>query len=362
MRVTNNPAAFLRGRYDVVIEVMGGVEPARTLVARLLGRGIPVVTANQALMAAAGPELQALACWRGASLRHEASALAGIPFLRTLTARPLLATVEHFAAVLNGTANFVLSRLDQDGGTVDGAVTAAQRRGLTETDAGRDLDGDDAADKLLLLSSLFGWGRPRRDSLEVNTIRQVTVDDLRVARALGGALKPVAAAGIVPAGVEAFVGPAWVSATTPFATLHGTLNGIALQGRYVRDLFLSGPGAGPDVTAATLLDDVLETARPRPRARPRGAASGPLQTSAVAVRAPITPWFLRLEYPGTLPPAAFVGEIVTRAGLSVEHVTDIVGQSRYALVRSASRETVTTALEQLRHRHRLRSVAYRRIS
>jgi homoserine dehydrogenase len=102
-RLTSNPSAFLRGHYDVVIEALGAIEPARSLVSRLLGRGVPVVTANKALVAAHGPELTALAARRGTAFRYEASALAGVPFLGALAARPLVSDVQRFTAVVNGT-------------------------------------------------------------------------------------------------------------------------------------------------------------------------------------------------------------------------------------------------------------------
>ena len=193
-RLTSNPSAFLRGHYDIVVEALGGLEPARTIVARLLGRGVPVVTANKTLIAAAGRELQAFATARGASLRYEASALAGVPFLGTLAARPLVSAIDRFAAVLNGTSNFILSSVES-GISFDEALDCAARRGLTEPDPSRDLDGLDAADKLALLCGLCGWGSVPTAAVETSSIRQVTGADTQAARTFGGALKPVAIAG-----------------------------------------------------------------------------------------------------------------------------------------------------------------------
>src|SRR5262245_5516862 len=143
-RLTNNPSAFLRGNYDVVIEAIGTIEPARSLVRRCLGRGIPIVTANKALVAAHGAELAALAARRGTTFRYEASALAGVPFLGALAARPLVSDVQRFTAVLNGTSNFILSKLESLRCPFDDALAEAQALGLTEPDPSRDVDGLDA--------------------------------------------------------------------------------------------------------------------------------------------------------------------------------------------------------------------------
>lgn len=356
-RLTSNPEAFLRGRYDVVVEALGGLEPARGIVARLLGRGIPVVTANKTLIADAGQELQSLARARRTALRYEASAIAGVPFLGTLAARPLVAHVDRFTAILNGTSNFILSTLEREGGSFAAALAAADARGLTEPDPSRDLDGEDAADKLALLTSLLGWGRVSRAALDVRGIREVSSTDLHVARQIGGALKPVAVAARTADGIEACIGPAWVSAHKPLGALSGTLNGIELHGRHISDLFFSGPGAGPDITAATLLDDAVEAAHATLE-RPHVAAPAHVATT----RSPATSWFVRVAFPGIVPPSDVVTQFFTRVGHSVEHVTDVCdGHARYVLLGPATRGHVDDTVAIAARQHRLACVAFRRI-
>jgi len=374
--ITNNVSAFLHGRYDLVIEAMGGIEPALTIVTQLLERGIPVVTANKTLIATAGQELQALAVARGTTLRYEASAIAGVPFLGTLAARPLVSSIDRFTAVLNGTSNFILTALEEHGGTFAHALALAQQRGLTEPDPARDLDGDDAADKLALLTSVFGWGRVDRASLEGRSLRDVSSRDVRAARALGGALKPVALASRAAGGVEAFIGPTWVPAHTPLAALGGTLNGIELHGRYVGDLFFSGPGAGPDVTAATLLDDAIEAVREGDRSGGSGfdfaqAKKDPpphpvsqlpsRPREPLRITAPITPWFIRVEFPGVVPTVGVLTDVFGRAGMTIEHVTDAIDGTRYVLAGPARRERMDAAIHDVWRVHRLRCVAFRRL-
>lgn len=357
-RLTSNPSAFLRGHYDVVIDALGAVEPARSLVARLLGRGTSVVTANKALVAEHGPQLEAIALARGAAFRYEATALSAVPFLGTLAARPLVASVDRVLAIVNGTSNFLLSSIADTGASFEGALARAQELGFAEPDPSRDLDGLDAADKLLLLTSLFGWGRLAREALDVTGIRRVTADDLAAARSIGGTIKAVVSAERDGAGVRAFVGPAFLPSTQPLASLGGALNGIRLDGRHVKDLFFSGPGAGPDVTAATLLDDVVQAAsadrqlneRPLPSPRPVFPAS------------PATPWFLRVTCPGVLPSSSAVSSLVAAAGLPVEKVADhATTDSRWLFIAPQGRRDIDAAIAKLSSTHRIDAAAFRRI-
>ena len=359
-RLTNNPSAFLRGRYDVVVEALDAIEPARTLVARLLGRGTSVVTCNKALVAAHGSHLIAIACARGASFRYEACALSAVPFLGTLAERPLVSSVDRLLAIVNGTSNDVLTTLAEPGATFDAALQRARDRGYAEPDASRDLDGTDAADKLTLLASLFGWGALVRHALDVTGIREVTAGDLAAARSAGGTLKPVVYAARDASGVRAFAGPAFLPLTEPLAALRGALNGIRLDGKYVSNLFFSGPGAGPDVTAATLLDDAVQALSVE-----RRSTRVPASTHArpVVPRPPTTPWFLRVTLPGVVPGDAAVVRLVAATGLPVERIVEgAAGPSRWLLVGPLTRTAIDLAAEELATRHRIETTAYRRIA
>jgi len=356
-RLTTNPAAFLRGNYDVVIEALGTIEPARTIVARLLGRGIPVVSANKALIAAHGAELSAIAARRGTSLRYEASALAGVPFLGALASRPLVSDVTRFAAVVNGTSNFILSKLESEQCEFAHALKAAQALGLTEPDPSRDLDGLDAADKVSLLATLFGWGSIPSAAVDVQGIREISPQDFAVAHSLGATIKPIVWASRHESAVEAFIGPALVPARHPLGALGGTLSGIQFSGRYVSDLFFSGPGAGPEVTAATILDDAVEAVSMAPRFA-RAVRSTPV---SVQLAAPATRWFVRARFPGLIPGAAAVREAFTTHGLNVRDVTDCVHDARWLVLDEATRDHVTRSLAVLRDTHRLQCLAMRAI-
>jgi homoserine dehydrogenase len=353
-RLTTNPAAFLRGNYDVVIEALGDAEPARTLVARLLGRGIAVVTANKALVAAHGAELSAMAARRGTSFRYEASALAGVPFLGALAARPLVSDVQHFTAIVNGTSNFILSTIAAEACGFDAALDEARARGLTEPDPSRDLDGIDAANKLSLLAGLFGWGGLDAAQLDRQGIRDLGVADLQAARSLGATIKPLVHASRDGDAVSAYIGPALVPLDHPLASLGGTLSGIQLSGRFVSDLFFSGPGAGPDITAATIVDDAVEavtTAPVLPRTQRRPPAS-------VRLTSPQTRWFVSARFPGLTPDPASTERVFASHGLTVIDVTTS-GDRHWLRVGSASREHVARSLAAIHETHRVETHAIR---
>jgi homoserine dehydrogenase len=302
--------------------------------------------------------------------RYEATALAAVPFLGALADRPLVASVNRVLAVVNGTTNYVLSSL-AEGASFDAALARARELGYAEPDASRDLDGHDAADKLVLLTSLFGWGRLSREPLDVTGVRSVAPDDLAAARADGGTIKPVVFAERDATGVRAFVGPAFVPATEPLALLSGALNGIRLDGRYVSSLFFSGPGAGPDVTAATLLDDAVQAVRglphpsdpPHPPHPPHPShPSHPSHPHPVFPSSPSTGWFIRLTFPGVLPAEAAATAAAAAAGLRAARVSSHTSHnSRWLFVSPHSRREVDAAIERLAQTHRVTAVGFRQL-
>lgn len=347
--VTADPDAFCRGRYDVVIESLVGVEPAATLVARLLAAGVPVVTANKALVAARGPELRCIARRDGAALLCEATVIAGLPFLTLLNRRPLAARVQRLTGIVNATTNFVLSAMAHERLGLAAAVRAAQERGLAEPDPARDLAGRDAAEKLVILLQHLGAGGARPEDLEVTGIEELTPADLEQARALGGTVKPIVHAELTDEGVAAFSGPAFVPAGNPLAALEREQNGVRLWGPRIGTLVYSGPGAGPEVTAGTLLDDALEVLQ-------RGAGGAAWQppagrSCAAALRAPETPWLLCLSFDGGAPPRTELAEFLAAQGVWFSRTGAFVrraaGESLYALAHAAPRERIAAALAAL---------------
>ncbi len=259
--LTTDPGTALASKPDVLIEVLGGIEPARTLVLEALHAGIPVVTANKTLLAYCGAELLAAAAAAGVPLLYEASVLAGVPFLGTLARRPLARSVTGFRGILNGTSNFVLSRMARDGASFAEALASAQRAGFAEPDPSKDVEGDDAVEKLcVLLRHLAGFD-VHPSQIDKTGIAGVEARDQQHAAAFGGTVRPVVLADWSESVLAAHAGPAYVQGANALSRVDGVQNAIALTTLWSGELFFSGPGAGPTVTAATVLDDVIEASR-----------------------------------------------------------------------------------------------------
>jgi homoserine dehydrogenase len=259
--LTTDPRKVLASKPDVLVEVLGGIEPARTLVLEALNAGIPVVTANKTLLAYCGAELFAAAAAAGVPLLYEASVLAGVPFLGTLGRRPFARSVTGFRGILNGTSNFILTRMARDGAGFDEALTSAQRAGFAEPDPSKDIEGDDAVEKLCVLLRHIAGFDVHPSQIDKTGITTVDGRDQQQAAAFGGTVRPVAVADWRDATMAAYVGPAFVEGTNALSRVDGVQNAIALTTLWSGELFFSGPGAGPTVTAATVLDDVVEASQ-----------------------------------------------------------------------------------------------------
>ncbi len=328
--VTTSPDALLDQRPDAVVEVLGGLEPARALVLEALQRGIPVVTANKSLVATHGDELIAAAADAGVPLRYEATVIAGVPFLGAFAGRPLASAITSIAGVVNGTSNFILSSMATERTGYDAALREAQALGLAEPDPSKDVRGVDAAEKLCILLRQFGRWSARPCDIETSGIDRITAADLQQASSAGGVIRPVVFAAWDGSTVTAFAGPAFLPGRHPLASIHGVTNGIVLGGGPAGDLFYSGVGAGPAVTAATILDDVAEAVAER-RAGRRTAARPVWR--GVLPAAPETGWFVRVSGPG-LPHAPEVADLLAAHGVWLQRSSDTAGrdgvQSRWS--------------------------------
>lgn len=259
-RLTTNVEAFLRGRYDVVIDTLPGREPAGTIAGRVLGKGTPVVSANKTLIAWEGRRLRRIAARAGTSLRIEACALAGVPFIGAFERRPLAADATGFTGIVNGTSHYIVTRIGE-GVPFEAALAEAQALGYAEPDPAFDLSGQDALAKLVILAEALLGVTVRAASVTMQGIESLTAADLAAASARGGVIKPIVSAERQGSGVAAFVGPRVLPHGHPLAGVTGRDNGIVIDSRHSGRLFFAGPGAGPDVTAATLLDDAIEATR-----------------------------------------------------------------------------------------------------
>lgn len=245
---------------DVVVELMGGEEPARTLITRALERGRPVVTANKRVVAWHGPELFALAAARGVELRYEAAVGGGIPLIAPLTDDLAANRVVELKAIINGTCNYILTQMAL-GASLGDALSQAQALGYAEADPRDDVDAVDAADKLCILVRL-AFGVPcTSGEIFREGIRALDQRDLAFGRELGYGLKLLAMARRGPHGVEARVHPAFLPLEHPLARVDGPQNAVHVVGDLCGPVMFSGQGAGGDATASAVLADLVHVAR-----------------------------------------------------------------------------------------------------
>ena len=300
---------------DVIVELMGGDEPAHTLIAAALSAGKPVVTANKHVIAHHGPALEATARRADAALRFEAAVGGGIPVLGPLAADLAANEVERLRGIVNGTTNYILSAMAGEGRDYADVLAEAQRRGYAEADPAGDVEGDDAVNKLVILVRLaFGrWLEPagvaRRPPTVSGTgrpgITGVTDRELAAAAALGLTIKLLATGGRRDHDLVAGVLPTAVPAGSPFGLTGDVLNRIEIDAEPVGSLSLSGPGAGGAATSSAVLGDLVALARGLSSSwAGRPPATGPATT-------PIDPtsasrdWFAFLPVPaGEISPAS----------------------------------------------------------
>ncbi|HEY2517004.1 MAG TPA: homoserine dehydrogenase [Polyangiaceae bacterium] len=260
--VTTDPEVILGdSSIDVFVEVMGGVDPARGYVTRALESGRAVVTANKMLLALHGPELVDLAIARGVDLAFEGSVGGGIPVVRVL--REALASdwVTSLVGIVNGTCNFVLTRMRENGLSFDAAVKEAQAKGYAEAEPSLDVDGHDAAHKLVVLAMLSFGARIDSATVPTEGIRAIEAIDHDFADRFGYAVKHLAIGRDRGASVELRVHPALVKKTSTIANVGGVLNAISLEGHALGPCLLSGRGAGDLPTAVSVVADVIDVAR-----------------------------------------------------------------------------------------------------
>ena len=263
---------------DVVVEVMGGIDPARSLVEAALTAGHPVVTANKALLSLAGRELAELASANDVDLLYEAAVASAIPVVRPLRESLAGEHIERVMGIVNGTTNFILTRMDDDDETYDVALAEAQRLGLAERDPSADVNGDDAASKAAILASL-AFGCDVRDAdVHREGISGVAAVDVEFARKLGYVVKLLAIAELIEGGpsISVRVHPAMVPRSHPLASVRGAFNAVFVEGDACGELMFYGRGAGGAAAASAVLGDVIDAARnlsagapsPQPRRAP----------------------------------------------------------------------------------------------
>ncbi len=250
---------------DIVVDVMGGVHPARALVERAIDAGCGVVSANKALLADCGEAILTRARSRGVDVAFEAAVGGGIPIVRVLREALVSDVIKSLAGIVNGTSNFILTKMHQEGASFEEALREAQARGYAEADPTLDVDGQDAAHKLVVLAMLAFGACFRPDHVHTEGIQQIEAIDHRFAERFGFAIKhlAIARAKETSGQVEMRVHPALVARDTPLANVNGVLNAIAIVGEALGPCLLSGQGAGALPTAVSVVADIVDVAAAR---------------------------------------------------------------------------------------------------
>lgn len=251
--IVNDPAV------DIVVEVMGGLEPARSLILKALSNGKHVVTANKAAIARFGAEIFNTANQAGVYVMLEAAVGGGIPVIQPLKQSLSVNRIHTVTGIVNGTTNYILTRMQTEGSNFNDVLADAQRLGYAEADPTADVDGLDAADKIAILASLGFGGRINLQDVYTEGIRQVSKTDIAYAEKLGFVIKLLAIAkrDTPSSSLSVRVHPTLVPQAHPLASINGVYNAILVEGEPIGQVMFFGPGAGAGATASAVTSDIL---------------------------------------------------------------------------------------------------------
>jgi homoserine dehydrogenase len=298
---------------DLIVEVIGGLEPARDYVLRAMAAGKHVVTANKQLLSQHGEELWACARENDVQLRFEAAVAGVVPVIRVLQESLAAAHVDRLHGIVNGTTNFILTRMAETGASYQDALAEAQRLGYAEADPTDDVNGKDAAAKMAILARLAFNTPVHLDQVLYEGIEHLTADDMEYARDLGLGLKLIGTAERVDGGLSVRVHPAFLYAGHPLASVSGPFNAVTIESQAITEITLSGPGAGGPQTASAVLGDVISAMIP--------PASTPPTTDRLEIVTDVeSAFYLHLEVadrPGVL---AQVAQLLGLQGASIRSV------------------------------------------
>ncbi len=295
---------------DLVVEVMGGLDPARDYVLRAMAAEKHVVTANKQLLSQHGEELWAAARSYGVQLRFEAAVAGVVPVIRVLQESLAAAHVDRLHGIVNGTTNFILSRMADTGASYEDALAEAQELGYAEADPTEDVNGKDAAAKMAILARLAFNTPVHLDQVPYEGIEAITADDMEYARDLGLGLKLIGTAERVGGGLSVRVHPVFLYGEHPLASVNGPFNAVTIESQAITEITLSGPGAGGPQTASAVLGDVISAMIP--------PASTPETTGRLEIVTDVeSAFYLHLEVadrPGVL---AQVAQLLGLQGASI---------------------------------------------
>jgi homoserine dehydrogenase len=298
---------------DLIVELIGGLEPAREYVLRAMQAGRHVVTANKQLLSHHGEELWATARERNVQLRFEGAVAGVVPVIRVLQESLAAADIDRVHGIVNGTTNFILTEMARTGVTFEHALADAQRLGYAEADPTEDVNGKDAAAKMAILARLAFDTPVHIDQVRYEGIEQIQPDDLEYARDLGLGLKLIGTAERIGERLSVRVHPAFLYPGHPLASINGPFNAVTVESEAITEITMSGPGAGGPQTASAVLGDVISAMIPP-------ASTPPTSRQLEFVDDVVSAFYLHLEVadvPGVL---ASVAQELAHEGVSVKSV------------------------------------------
>ncbi|MDO9415379.1 homoserine dehydrogenase [Pararhizobium sp.] len=329
------PALAANANIDVFVELMGGAgDPALTAVKSALSRGVHVVTANKALLASHGIELAAIAEAQGCLLNYEAAVAGGIPVIKALRESLTGNTISRVYGIMNGTCNYILTKMEKEGLSFEACLTEAQRLGYAEADPAFDIEGNDTAHKLSILTSLAFGTKIAADEIYLEGITNISIEDINAAAELGYRIKLLGVAQRTETGIEQRVHPTMVPLDSVIAQVDGVTNAVAIESDILGELLMVGPGAGGNATASAVLGDIADIAKSRPGAQNVPAFGRPVAALDPYVRAQMQSheggYFIRLT-------------VVDRAGVFASIATQMAENriSLESIVQRSKHHTVT---------------------
>lgn len=320
---TTDASALVRGA-DIVIELMGGLEPARTLILEAIEHGATVVTGNKALLAVDGPALYEKADAAGVQLSYEAAVAGAIPILRPITDSLAGDKITRVMGIVNGTTNFILDAMDSTGAEFSDALAEATRLGYAEADPTADIEGHDAAAKGAILASLAFHTRYALEDVHCEGITGVTATDIAAAKDAGYVIKLLAIAEKLDGGVSVRVHPTLLPREHPLGAVRGAFNAVFVEAESAGELMFYGRGAGGSPTASAVMGDVVSAAR-------RLVLGGPGRTDSTIEVLPVLPidavntrYYIHLDaadQPGVL---SKISALFAENGVSIESMRQTV--------------------------------------
>ncbi|WP_341760697.1 homoserine dehydrogenase [Candidatus Endowatersipora endosymbiont of Watersipora subatra] len=341
-----------RDNIDVFVELMGGADdPAFSSVRKALNRGKHIVTANTALLAKHGVELAEIAEANGLFLNYEASVAGWIPIIKTMRESLAANQVNRIYGILNGTCNYILTRMENEGTSLQTCLIEAQKLGFAESDPTCDIDGNDSAQKLAILTSLAFGTAISPDSIYLEGIRKIETEDIEAAAKLGYRIKLLSVAKRTPLGLESRVHPALLPLYSPLAKINGVTNAVSLESDAVGHLMMSGPEAGGDATAFAVAADILDIAKSGLGYQHRPPASSLMPYKRAQMENHKGGYFIRLKVidrPGTM---ASVATQMAKQGISLQSIFQKQSNQGYldhqaALIIFITHETTEIAVKE----------------